>query len=336
MRHERNTIENIVHYEVLGRGRPVILIHGWLGSWRYWIPAMQQLSMKYRTYALDLWGFGDSGKDARRYPFDAQVTLLDQFMEKMGIAKAGLVGHDLGAAVVARYAVRYPDRVPRLMAVCPPLFRMAPLLTPLTANPPPPERTLPGNSPTPALVGGQLVNPEADTIPMRSEEMKARVRAALERQVREKQAEEERLRNLLQTSGAAPMSPREAATPPTDRPATEVTAPAPPPVPETLPEVPALPQVSGVPEAKEGEVQRPNPLKEHLQVLDPMALLERHVDAGADQEKLRIEVGKSDKSVVAVSVESLPGWICARSKALHARRRAYGIGDTLVRRQMPR
>ncbi len=56
------TIENdLVHYEVLGRGRPVILVHGWLGSWRYWVPAMQQLSSKYRTYALDLWGFGGFG-----------------------------------------------------------------------------------------------------------------------------------------------------------------------------------------------------------------------------------------------------------------------------------
>jgi CheY-like chemotaxis protein len=31
----------IVHYEVLGRGRPLIFLHGWIGSWRYWIPSMQ-------------------------------------------------------------------------------------------------------------------------------------------------------------------------------------------------------------------------------------------------------------------------------------------------------
>jgi len=78
------TIENdLVHYEVLGRGRPVILIHGWLGSWRYWIPTMQQLSLKYRIYALDLWGFGDTQKDTKRYGFKSQVTLLYEFMDKM-------------------------------------------------------------------------------------------------------------------------------------------------------------------------------------------------------------------------------------------------------------
>ena len=54
--------DEIVHYEVLGRGRPVVFLHGWVGSWRYWIPAMQAASISYRTYALDLWGFGDSAK----------------------------------------------------------------------------------------------------------------------------------------------------------------------------------------------------------------------------------------------------------------------------------
>ena len=45
---------DIVHYEVLGRGRPLLFLHGWVGSWRYWIPSMQAASISYRTYALDL------------------------------------------------------------------------------------------------------------------------------------------------------------------------------------------------------------------------------------------------------------------------------------------
>ena len=27
-----------IHYEVIGRGEPVLLVHGWIGSWRYWVP----------------------------------------------------------------------------------------------------------------------------------------------------------------------------------------------------------------------------------------------------------------------------------------------------------
>ncbi len=129
------TLENdLVHYEVLGRGRPVIFVHGWLGSWRYWVPAMQQLSAKYRTYALDLWGFGDSGRNAKNYDFKDQVELLHEFMEKLGITKAALVGHSLGAAICLRYASLYPDRAPRLALISAPLFDLGGLDDALTVD----------------------------------------------------------------------------------------------------------------------------------------------------------------------------------------------------------
>ncbi len=116
---------DLVHYEVLGRGRPVILVHGWLGSWRYWISTMQQLSIKFRTYALDLWGFGDSSKfeagERDRYSLDAQVALLDRFIQQLGIPKAAFIGHGLGAAVVLRYSAQHPGIAPRVVAISPPV-----------------------------------------------------------------------------------------------------------------------------------------------------------------------------------------------------------------------
>jgi pimeloyl-ACP methyl ester carboxylesterase len=113
--------DEVVHYEVLGRGRPLIFVHGWLGSWRYWIPTMQSLSADYRAYALDLWGFGDSSKVSTRYTLDAQAELLGGFMEQLGILKGALVGHGLGGAVAARFALKNPASVDRLMAVSVPV-----------------------------------------------------------------------------------------------------------------------------------------------------------------------------------------------------------------------
>jgi pimeloyl-ACP methyl ester carboxylesterase len=113
---------NLVHYEVLGRGRPVILVHGWIGSWRYWIPTLQVLQTKYRVYALDLYGFGDSAKNPQHYSLDKQIALLDDFMHQLGIPKAALIGHGLGALLVMEYARRFPDRVPRLLLASAPLF----------------------------------------------------------------------------------------------------------------------------------------------------------------------------------------------------------------------
>ncbi|MEM6280615.1 MAG: alpha/beta hydrolase [Chloroflexota bacterium] len=115
----------LIHYEVLGRGRPVVLVHGWLGAWRYWIPTMQQLHMKYRVYALDLFGFGDSGKNERDFSVQEQAAMLDEFMDQLAIPRAAFIGHGLGAMVVAEFAFKHQkQRVPRAMLVSLPLFEV--------------------------------------------------------------------------------------------------------------------------------------------------------------------------------------------------------------------
>jgi len=114
----------VVHYEVIGRGRPIIFLHGWVGSWRYWIPALQSASTSYRTYALDFWGFGDTWKDNKtRFTLTEQISLLERFIGEMGIGKVALVGHGLGALIGLLYALR-PDKgstVDRVMAISCPL-----------------------------------------------------------------------------------------------------------------------------------------------------------------------------------------------------------------------
>ncbi len=113
--------EGLVHYEALGRGRPLIFVHGWLGSWRYWMPTMDALSDRYRTYAFDFWGFGDSDRNAQRYDIKSYVEQLDHFMEQLGVMRAALVGHSMGAAAAVLFATRHPDRVDRVMAVSTPV-----------------------------------------------------------------------------------------------------------------------------------------------------------------------------------------------------------------------
>jgi len=114
-------LENsIVHYEVLGRGRPVIFLHGWVGSWKYWIASMQVASTSYRAYSLDLWGFGDTAHNTLKYSLDDQAKLLDAFLNELGIGKIALVGHGLGGLVAMKFASRFRQSVDRVMAVnCP-------------------------------------------------------------------------------------------------------------------------------------------------------------------------------------------------------------------------
>jgi pimeloyl-ACP methyl ester carboxylesterase len=111
---------SMVHYEALGRGRPIVFLHGWVGSWRYWINAMQVASTSFRAYAVDLFGFGDTTRDPLRYSLDRQADLINRFLEEMGIGKVALVGHDLGALVAFSYVKQYPKSVDRMMAInCP-------------------------------------------------------------------------------------------------------------------------------------------------------------------------------------------------------------------------
>jgi pimeloyl-ACP methyl ester carboxylesterase len=107
----------IVHYEVLGRGRPLVFLHGWVGSWRYWIPNMQAASTCCRAYALDLWGFGDTAKNPHYYSLLQQIELLNLFLRELGIGKITLVGHGLGAVVALLFATHNPGQLERLMLV---------------------------------------------------------------------------------------------------------------------------------------------------------------------------------------------------------------------------
>ena len=111
---------SMVHDEALGRGRPIVFLHGWVGSWRYWVNAMQVASTSFRAYAIDLFGFGDTTRDPLRYTLDRQADLVNRFLEEMGIGKVALVGHDLGALVGFSYLKQWPKTVDRMMAInCP-------------------------------------------------------------------------------------------------------------------------------------------------------------------------------------------------------------------------
>jgi pimeloyl-ACP methyl ester carboxylesterase len=127
-------IENsLVHYEVIGRGKPIIFLHGWLGSWRYWMGTMEALARRYRCYALDFWGFGDSDKTRLNCTVSDYLSLVDQFMDRMGLVDAPVVGHSMGGTIAIRLALEYPHRVSRLILVsapvvgrsCTPIIKLA-------------------------------------------------------------------------------------------------------------------------------------------------------------------------------------------------------------------
>jgi len=82
---------------------------------------MAYLGQYYRTYALDFWGFGESGKKRDTYAIQDFVSLVDQFMDRLGIAQAPLVGHSMGGTVGLSVAIEYPQRVSKVVVVGSPI-----------------------------------------------------------------------------------------------------------------------------------------------------------------------------------------------------------------------
>ena len=105
----------VIHYEVLGQGEPVLFLHGWMGSWRYWLPAMEAVAEHFRAYSFDFGGFGDSDKDTETHTIDDYVKQVIAFLDGMGIARCCLVGHSMGGMVSLKTAIDYPERIIRVV-----------------------------------------------------------------------------------------------------------------------------------------------------------------------------------------------------------------------------
>jgi pimeloyl-ACP methyl ester carboxylesterase len=112
----------MVHYELVGRrGQPIIFLHSWLGSWRYWLPTMDHISERYRAYALDFWGFGESDRHDSEFSVSEYVNMLLGFMDNMGLTRVNLAGHGLGGMVAISAACEQPERFGKLMTVNTPI-----------------------------------------------------------------------------------------------------------------------------------------------------------------------------------------------------------------------
>jgi len=82
---------------------------------------MEALGKSHRTYALDFWGFGESGKKRTTYAIQDFVRLVDEFMGRLGIDRAPVVGHSMGGTVGLSLALQFPQRVSKIAVVGSPI-----------------------------------------------------------------------------------------------------------------------------------------------------------------------------------------------------------------------
>lgn len=82
---------------------------------------MAYLGQHFRTYALDFWGFGESGRRLANFTVYDFASMVEQFMEQLGIAQAPLVGHSMGGTVSLMVAIQHPERVEQVTVIGSPI-----------------------------------------------------------------------------------------------------------------------------------------------------------------------------------------------------------------------
>ena len=98
-------------------GIPVILLHGYTDSWFSFSQIMPLLDQKYRVYALDQRGHGESDRPVGGYAMQQFAADVVAFMDAKNIKQATIVGHSMGSLVGQHLAAQAPERVKRLVLV---------------------------------------------------------------------------------------------------------------------------------------------------------------------------------------------------------------------------
>lgn len=105
-----------VRYIDTGDGFPLVFIHGFGSSIYSWRKNIEPISEDHRVCAPDLPGFGYSDKSLDAdYTIDAYADFIIQFMDKLQIRKAVLVGHSLGGGIALLASLKFPSRVKALI-----------------------------------------------------------------------------------------------------------------------------------------------------------------------------------------------------------------------------
>jgi pimeloyl-ACP methyl ester carboxylesterase len=105
-----------LYYETHGAGRPMVLLHGGLGSGEMFGPILPTLAARHRVIAVDLQGHGRTADIDR--PLDVRLMAGDiaALIDHLGLDKPDVVGYSLGGGVALRLAIQHPEKVGKLVS----------------------------------------------------------------------------------------------------------------------------------------------------------------------------------------------------------------------------
>jgi len=97
-----------------GKGFPLVLVHGFLGSSKMWEPQIDFFKDYFRVITPDLPGFGKSNKAKSHNSIQSIANLLINCLEEKKIHKFHLLGHSMGGMIVQEMAKKVGDKISKL------------------------------------------------------------------------------------------------------------------------------------------------------------------------------------------------------------------------------
>src|SRR4051794_36557864 len=104
-----------LQYLIAGHGPTIVLLHGYAETSRMWRPLMPRLASKFTVIAPDLPGIGGSAIPGEGLDMAHAATRVHGLVKQLGLAKAAVVGHDIGLMVAYGYAAQFPEDVDKLV-----------------------------------------------------------------------------------------------------------------------------------------------------------------------------------------------------------------------------
>jgi len=106
-----------LHVATAGTGPPLVLLHGWPQHWWCWRHVIGELARHHRVLAPDLRGFGWSDAPAGDYAKSTFAADIVALLDREGIDRAAIIGHDWGGYTAFLLALEFPERVERVLGL---------------------------------------------------------------------------------------------------------------------------------------------------------------------------------------------------------------------------
>lgn len=106
-----------INYIIEGQGQPIIVLHGWGASIDTVVPIVNALKDRYKVYAIDLPGFGESDEPLEAIDSFQYAEIVKRFIEEEKLSKVKLIGHSFGGKLSIILGSKYPELVEKIILV---------------------------------------------------------------------------------------------------------------------------------------------------------------------------------------------------------------------------